>query len=618
MPPNILQLLSYAGILALFGLSLAFSASLPESLSPSKQTPLRSAPGYVGSERCQACHAVAYDTWHKSFHRSMTRTVNELAFDGLESPALPADFQFYGRDLSLWRSTSGRTMYRGPDLQLYGQRLAQLKYQSLQVKGVPSQENGRARMRALKILETIPTVERELVLATGSHHYIAFFVAGTEEQELRQFPFVYYLADKVWLKREAAFIQPPSAPPHITRWNANCIQCHSVAGAPYQTDRHDLQGHVVSQYRSAVAELGIACEACHGPGEQHSNLYENPFERLQLELSHNTAKSVSNPGALNAQRSSQICGQCHSYFLPINEEHFWSKGHRDGFLPGQALGQTRELLSFPGPENQQKRIEADERQIFFANGAMRVAGREYNDLLASPCFSRASNDKQKMGCLSCHNSHDSEPNDQLNPDLSEQQLCTQCHASEQLSLKEQSLHQLHGVSEKVQNARCIDCHMPKTSYALLSAIRSHRVVEKLSLPVTQARATSVSVAPPSCVMCHIVEGRSFFTRQESSGEPPYSFEFILRGDAGVRAVMADAFARSEETHFASVVLEFLAQNETYAAVQWIAQRGVRQLNKKIASPNSSQSMSKREKAALLAVMSAAWLKRDQRPISISE
>ena len=46
---------------------------------------------------------------------------------------------------------------------------------------------------------------------------------------------------------------------HVTRWNDNCVFCHNVAPNP---GRDPATG----AFSTTVAELGIACEACHGPG----------------------------------------------------------------------------------------------------------------------------------------------------------------------------------------------------------------------------------------------------------------------------------------------------------------------------------------------------------------
>jgi len=49
---------------------------------------------------------------------------------------------------------------------------------------------------------------------------------------------------------------------HVTRWNDNCVFCHNVAPNP---GRDPSSG----AFKTTVAELGIACESCHGPGAAH-------------------------------------------------------------------------------------------------------------------------------------------------------------------------------------------------------------------------------------------------------------------------------------------------------------------------------------------------------------
>jgi hypothetical protein len=74
-----------------------------------------------------------------------------------------------------------------------------------------------------------PLVERQVVMTTGSHHYQAYWLQGTRGNELLQLPFVYHFEAQRFLPQHDVFLQPPDAPEHASRWNSNCIQCHSVA-----------------------------------------------------------------------------------------------------------------------------------------------------------------------------------------------------------------------------------------------------------------------------------------------------------------------------------------------------------------------------------------------------
>src|SRR5688500_8972952 len=61
-----------AGSAVLFGLST--SATIKNQQAKSKVLPIPERPGgYVGSNRCQACHPREYASWHESYHRTMTQ-----------------------------------------------------------------------------------------------------------------------------------------------------------------------------------------------------------------------------------------------------------------------------------------------------------------------------------------------------------------------------------------------------------------------------------------------------------------------------------------------------------------------------------------------------------------
>jgi hypothetical protein len=100
-------------------------------------------------------------------------------------------------------------------------------------------------------------------MLTGSHHYQAFWTR--DRGELFQFPFVYHLQEERWIPRRHSFLKGDGERISDTSiWNETCIQCHSVAGAP---------GYQGNTAKTRVAELGIACEACHAAGSGHIALH---------------------------------------------------------------------------------------------------------------------------------------------------------------------------------------------------------------------------------------------------------------------------------------------------------------------------------------------------------
>src|SRR5262249_14323178 len=121
---------------------------------------------------------------------------------------------------------------------------------------------------------TIDDVPHEIVMVTGSHHQQRFWTRAGVGRALSMVPIGYLIDEGRWVPTNARFVMPPDAPEtqEPALWNRNCLNCHSVAGAP----GFDEPGGP----DTAVAELGIACEACHGPGATHVASHQNPFVRL--------------------------------------------------------------------------------------------------------------------------------------------------------------------------------------------------------------------------------------------------------------------------------------------------------------------------------------------------
>src|SRR5690606_29903381 len=149
-----------------------------------------------------------------------------------------------------------------------------------------------------------------------SHHYLAFWVEDGDGVELRQLPFVYLLTEKAFAPRREVFLMPSHTPPPVARFHGACIQCHTVAGMPAEQD---------GRFDTTVADFGIGCEACHGPGRKHAEKYRSPLARLHART-QDTPSEYQSPARLPAADSSVLCGQCHSYFVPSDPDKWWESG----------------------------------------------------------------------------------------------------------------------------------------------------------------------------------------------------------------------------------------------------------------------------------------------------
>jgi len=456
--------------------------------------------GYAGSDSCRDCHEHNHATWFASYHRRMTQAASPEAI------------------LAPWE---GNTPFEGDT----GWRLER---EGDAFFATPIDPTGREHLARM-----------EVALTTGSHHYQIYWLKMREPGSLMALPFVWHLGDEAWETRASQFLFPPreAGSFEIDRWQSMCIKCHTTNGTP----EHAPSG------APRVAEYGISCEACHGPGAAHvqaRRAAESGEESVLVD-------AITNPAALGHERSAMVCGQCHGVrpFRTTDERERWRE---DGFdyRPGDDLAATRELLRGDPARNSEamNRVIGDEHraQLFWPDGEVRVSGREFNGLVESPCYQRG-----EMDCLSCHSMHparlDPRPlsewaSDQLAPGMDGSAACTQCH--DDLADDERASEHTHHAAGS-SGAACMNCHMPYTTYGLTKAIRSHTVT-------SPSVATSLATGRPNaCNSCHLDKSLGWTAdrlrdwygheRPELAGDREEVADAVvlgLSGDAGQRALVA--------------------------------------------------------------------------------
>lgn len=480
--------------------------------------------GYVGSNECRACHPGEHASFTRTYHRTMTQVARPGAVRApLDGRALVAD------------DRTTRLERRGDEV------WAHLPDPDAVIAGRPA-----------------PDVERRVVLTTGSHRQQAFWVAGEHRGDLRLVPWVWLVREQQFVPRTDAFLTPPGEPLPPVRWGSSCIACHAVAGEPH----HDLERDT---FEMRAAELGIACESCHGPGGRHAARHRDPIARYVQHASRSADPTIVQPARLAPERSAAVCGQCHAYAFPRDEDGWWQTGYARAFVAGDALEPSRVLLARTMGRDQPT-IDLAVSSVFWPDGSVRVGGREYNGLVTSRCYVGGEG-RRKATCLSCHAMHRGDPAGQIAPERIGDAACTTCHAP------------APGHSRHVAVA-CVDCHMPKTSFALLSAVRSHRI--------DSPRAAPLPEKPNACVLCHLDRSpawvaRALAARSPRTGDgPPEGVDeraagllYGLSADAGVRALVADALASAPVADgFRAALLDEM-QRDPYAAVRFVAARSRR-------------------------------------------
>ena len=496
--------------------------------------------GYVSSNTCRACHPDQYESWHGSYHRSMTQVATPETVVGDFD-----DVSVNGYGMQYHLSTKD------------GEFFAQMD----------------PRMSSPE--------PRKVVMTTGSHRLQYVWVDTPNKNHVELVQSAYFFEDKRWVPRESVFLLPPhGGGPRRDFWAANCIRCHSVGPQP---------GRYVG---TKVGELGIACEACHGPGQGHVQCNGDPLRRYDLHLSEETDDTIVNPARLSPRRSSQICGFCHSHAFHSTPK-LVSSGYVDSpfpdgghaYRPGDELDDTVEIDSherFPD-----RGVQLLGR--FWPDGMVRGSGREYSDLVQSPCF-QGGHEQHQMGCMSCHAMHkqaddprslEEWADDQLQPGMEGDQGCLQCHTMENIPQ-----HTHHGAESS--GSRCYNCHMPHTTYGLLKLERAHlNTNPSVQVTLDTGRANA-------CNLCHLDKTLKWtanhLTEWYDQPTPELTDEQTsvaasilegLKGRADQRVLIAwhMGWDPAIETSGKDWVAPYLGQllQDPYDVIRFIAQRSLKKL-----------------------------------------
>ena len=501
------QNLAFFGLLTiLIGVASGYRQPFLDESSPPQHRPLEQAIGeFVSSKACRSCHPGQYDSWHASWHRTMTQVASShtvaIPLDGVAVTIASDIYRFSVTNDEVW------VEFRDPD------------------NYVP--DDG-------------PWIRRQIVMTTGSHHFQAFwYAAGDGDRSLRMLDAAYVIDSDRWMSIASVFLKPPDPMPGVNGlWNASCILCHTTRGNPKLESGKGFDSQAV--------EFGIACESCHGPGSEHIQARRFPVSRYGMHWGDEPDPTIVNPRRLDPERQSLVCGQCHAVFNPKSDADFktW-KTSGTSFAAGDAELPLRDV-SFEG------------EQYFWPDGHVRVTGREYNDQVTSPCFLHGDPDRGIMTCLACHSMHkehgDTRPaktwaNRQLKVGMEGKLACTQCHGGLE-SAESIEAHTHHAPAAAA--SECVNCHMPHTTWGQQRAIRSHAITTP---DVATAQATG---RPDACSLCHLDKTyawtASHLERWYQQEIPVLSEDerhvavgplLAIRGDAGQRALMAWSFGWKE-------------------------------------------------------------------------
>src|SRR6185295_13995006 len=264
----------------------------------------------------------------------------------------------------------------------------------------------------------------------------------------------------------------PADPDHDLRqiWNITCVNCHA-------TNLVKNFNPATKSYATTWTEMGIGCEACHGPGAPHlavtSEWQQNPGSRPAEPTA--AQLQIFAPSQATPREMFDACGYCHG-----NKNNVFF-----GFKPGDRYEDFALpfLISQPIPDN-------DPQGDFWPDGRPSRFNRP-QALTVTGCFQRG-----QATCTSCHRMHGS-PNDHAlkvpveadGGGLTRQsdRLCTQCH-------EVSAAHTHHDLDS--QGSRCVACHMSDVNWRLITRRRDHT----FQPPVPEL--TARYGVPNACTTCH--------------------------------------------------------------------------------------------------------------------
>ena len=426
---------------------------------------------YTGAQSCKDCHEDKFDSWRKTYHSTMTQEANHESVVG----------HFDGKKYTYW----GITVQ-------------------------PFKKNGKYYFsyydpQTNQLLNTL-----EIKRTVGSRRYQQY-LAQTDNTEGNYYrlELLWHIGDQRWVHLNGAFLGSDHQrfDNHTALWNQNCIFCHNTGIQPNMLNYDEIlqnskQGQALnlkvnSRFQSHVSDLGIGCESCHANGEEHVRLSQNPIRKYYLHFSDDSDLSIVHPEKVSAQKSMDICGQCHGQRTPktFDMAKTWMETGPT-YRPGDSL------QDHVNPVWQSSKINNVQSDIFslrfWKDGTPRLSAYEYQGLLQSQCHTKAD-----LTCNDCHSMHEGNPEGMIKNENLTNKPCLQCHQNYAQNISAHTKHE-----ENSDGSLCYNCHMPKIVYGLMDFHRSHKI--ESPNPSNEFALDK----PNACAACHVDKTDTWITDKQ--------------------------------------------------------------------------------------------------------
>jgi predicted CXXCH cytochrome family protein len=363
-------------------------------------------PNYVGSAACAGCHATEAAAWEGSHHALAWTLPSEATVLGDFDDAV---FERGGVTARFFRRDGGWFI---------------------------EAEDGRGARRAFEVVGVAGWFPLQQYLVSPEPGRTQAFDIAWDVERGRWYP-----------------VFPGDPPPgdgfHWTgpykSWEARCAECHATGySRNYRPETRT--------YAPELAEIGVGCEACHGPGGAHA---ADPPGGLTVDLGASTTAEI------------EQCATCHA--------------RREAFADGNPLPGT--------PFHDSFNLALLRPGLYEPDGTIRDEDYEFGSFLQSRMYARG------VRCSDCHEPHSVALRAEGNA------VCTRCHSpagnpafpSLRLADYDGPAHHFH--EPGTPGAACRACHMPERTYMGIDTRRDHG----FRVPRPDLASTG---APNACTDCH--------------------------------------------------------------------------------------------------------------------
>ncbi len=388
-------------------------------------------PDYVGSETCAPCHADQVQRWRGSHH--------DLAWTTPDEGVVLGDFD----DATFVHD------------------------------GVTSRFKRRGSGYVVETEDRDGAVRDFNVMGVAGIAPLQQYLVETEPGRVQALDTAWDIETERWYHLYPDQDLPHSDGLHWTgpykNWNARCAECHATG---YEKRYNPIERF----YASRQAEIGVGCEACHGPGEAHLQWAEDPTSAdLGAWRSVSETGLTIALGEASAETEIQQCAACHA--------------RREPFLDGNPLPGT----SF----HDAYRLALLRDGLYHDDGTIKDEVYVYGSFLQSKMYARG------VRCSNCHEPHSATLKAEGDA------VCTQCHSpagnADFPTLKKKRYddpaHHFHQAG--TEGAQCVSCHMVERVYMQIDARRDH------SFRIPRPDLSVALGTPNACTDCHAGQSASW-------------------------------------------------------------------------------------------------------------